>query len=76
MKADELLKIARIEAALRVRGPRVELRNVECLGCGTNIPRYIGPEAGVLCSTCSEVNYESGCTRIKPLAITRGTLNE
>lgn len=71
------LFILRLDSALAKR--RGETKTVEgerrqCEGCFQWIPRYEGPEPGVLCQIC--LTAQISCTRIMPLAITRSTLNE
>lgn len=53
-----------------------EYSDVKCEVCGDNIHRYIGPNPGIICSTCIDYSGEGACVRISPLAITRGTMNE
>lgn len=67
----------RLDAALAQK-PQVhdERRNIACEVCGDNIGWYIGPVPGVICSNCLQLSGEGLCTRVLPLAITRGTLNE
>lgn len=77
MKLSEYLYIKRYDAACfkRMGAPRKELHDVKCEACGTNIPRYLGPVDGILCSSCLQNNRHS-CTRQEPLAITRSAIRE
>jgi len=67
----------RLESALRRSAYEREydksgigLDNVKCEVCGDNIPVYIGPPEGIVCSQCAEPSIDViGCTRISPLVI-------
>ena len=61
--------IQKLESAFRRRQlcKSVERHNVACEACGTNIPRYIGPEYGILCRACLEVNWDACfCGNVRP----------
>lgn len=75
-RLDAALK-ARITAQKAGELKEGELTDVTCEVCGDNIHRYRGMYPGIICSTCHDIGLDrGGCTRIMPLAITRGTLNE
>lgn len=77
--SEETLKFVRLLDAALVRrkdGKVDGYEDLKCEVCGQNIHRYIGPNPGVICSTCLEQTREGQCVRISPLAITRGTMNE
>ena len=79
MKMSERLYWLRLDAAFVKRRTAKEthqLKNIRCEACLTNIPNYSGPTSGALCDKCLSIGEEGGCTRQKPLAITRSTLNE
>lgn len=77
LEAKEFCK--RLDAALANRRSAEnsgELVDAKCEVCGDNIHRYQGTYPGIICTSCLELSGEGSCTRIAPLAITRGTLNE
>jgi len=78
MKSDNLRFVQRLDSALKRRkGAKVvALANAKCEVCGDNMRRYIGPEYGIVCSTCMDFSSSSGCTRIEPLVITRSSIRE
>lgn len=68
----------KLDRALRNRqGAKVDdYADVHCEVCGDHIARYIGPNPGVICTTCLEISGEGACTRIMPLAITRSSIQD
>ena len=50
--------VRRLEAVCK-RGETVERRNAKCEVCGDNIPRYIGPEEGIVCASCLKTNIHA-----------------